>query len=345
MRLALSAWLGVLAVAIAVAIAGQTATASAQDDMTREERVAAAREAYDLATQKYRAHQWREAAELYEQADMLVPAALAATQAIRAYRRAGDDLRAATIATGLVERDVANRRHADFVPEVAEHVFKLRITCEDCTVQVDGTRERFRTLFLEPDQPHVVSATFPTGTREETLQGGAGEEREVALQAPTRQVADAGGRDGGDDGAHASGGPFGGGIDGGSGGGGRDGGGGGPSDGGGGISPIWLIIAGGLTVVAGGLSIWSGIDVLTQRSAFDTMKTIDRLNAGNDAELRTNIFYIATGGLAAVTVLLLLFTDFSGGDDAHESHRAHALRLDAAPLAEGGALATLSSSF
>jgi hypothetical protein len=229
------------------------------------------------------------------------------------------------------------------VPEVAQHVLKVRIVCTGCTVDVNGVRERFRTIFVEPGETHRIVAAFATGTRETTVTGAAGEEREVAFEAPARGGTGEGGGEGGSGGGGSGEGGGGGGGGGGSGFGGGSGGGGSSDDGGGGgISPIFFIVAGGLTVVAGGLSLWSGIDVLTQKANYDTAMTIDQLEAGNAAETRSNIFFIATGGLAAVTVVLLLLTDFSGGDDDGE---ASGLRLDAAPLAEGGAFATLTSRF
>lgn len=67
------------------------------------------------------------------------------------------------------------------------------------------------------------------------------------------------------------------------------------------------IVAGGLTVVSSSLLVWSGIDTLSARAAFDAAPTTDKLEAGHDKQLRTNILIgtTITAGLATGVLLSL----------------------------------------
>ncbi len=49
------------------------------------------------------------------------------------------------------------------------------------------------------------------------------------------------------------------------------------------------IVAGGITVAAASLVLWSGIDTLSARNEFDAAPTADKLAAGKDKQLRTNL--------------------------------------------------------
>lgn len=81
-----------------------------------------------------------------------------------------------------------------------------------------------------------------------------------------------------------------------------------------GVSPAVVIgLGGGLTAIGLGLSIWSGLDTLDQRSAFDKAPTQDNLDAGRSKELRTNVFIGVTAGVAALTVAAAIFlVDWKG---------------------------------
>lgn len=73
------------------------------------------------------------------------------------------------------------------------------------------------------------------------------------------------------------------------------------------LPPFWFYILGGVTVVAGGLTVLSGIDVGSKKSDFDKAKTPENLDAGKSAQTRTNILLITTGVLAVGTGAVAVF--------------------------------------
>lgn len=104
--------------------------------------------------------------------------------------------------------------------------------------------------------------------------------------------------------------------------------------GGGGITPVVFIVAAGLTAVAGGVLIWSGIDTLTANDNYvrsadaAPLATVESLYASAlDAQLRTNILVGVTGALAATAVILAIFTDWDGDPPADSPASAPAASL------------------
>lgn len=90
---------------------------------------------------------------------------------------------------------------------------------------------------------------------------------------------------------------------------------------GGGITPVVFIVGAGLTAVAGGILIWSGIDTLTANDNYvlaaglpdATVGLVEPLyNSAVEAQLRTNVLVGVTAALAATTVILAIFTDWDG---------------------------------
>jgi hypothetical protein len=77
----------------------------------------------------------------------------------------------------------------------------------------------------------------------------------------------------------------------------------------------WIIVVGGgvLTATAGGLTIWSGLDTNAKRRAFDDAPTQSNKDDGLERQLRTNILLGTTIGLAALTGLAAVFTNWSAG--------------------------------
>ncbi len=292
---------------------------------SQSERVEEAEAAYDEGVQLYREGQYDEAGHAFERADALLPARVAMENAIRAYREGGDDRRAATVATALIERDVSARGQARFVPGVAERSFKVIVSCDaPCTISVDGEETRYRTFFFAPNEPHFFRATFDTGVRETASTGEAGEVRELVLEAPEPDEAGgAGPADGGE------------GIGGGGGDAPRD------DDGGGlGVVPLWVTLsAAAVTAGLAGVTIWSGIDTTNARADYDAAPTLEKLEAGQSKEARTNVLLAASIGVAVVTGALLIFTDWGGGDEDDAGDAS--IRFGVGPM-DGGALASIS---
>ncbi len=70
-----------------------------------------------------------------------------------------------------------------------------------------------------------------------------------------------------------------------------------------GWSPTIVWIGAGLTVAAAGFSIWSGIDTLNARADFQAAPSKDGFDSGKHKQLRTNIGWVVTGSLAALTAM------------------------------------------
>jgi hypothetical protein len=306
-------------------------TALAQLDLSPAERQAAAEAAYDRGTRAYRGGNYAQAAQWYETANELAPAAAAALQAVRAYQRAGNFLRAATL-VAFVESEYGEEHTERFrrpLERARSEGFELRVLCAECEeLEVDGEREIFRTLYLVPDVQHTVLATFETGRVEERTSGGAGESQEMPLNAPEPEpdpepLADPVLED-----------PI------------RnpqprpriepE-----PS----GISPAFFLTGLALTAATGGVAIWSWLDTLDAASDYESAPTQEKLDAGRDLELRSTILLVSTCVLGAVSLILLPFTNWSGGSDDTESASASLDFFGVAPLPEGGVSASAGGRF
>jgi hypothetical protein len=88
-----------------------------------------------------------------------------------------------------------------------------------------------------------------------------------------------------------------------------------PKASGGGWSPAVFWVGTGLTVVAGGLLTWSGLDTLKARDEFEDDPTQKGYDDGVKLERRTNILAGATAVLGVTTIAIGLFaTDWGGGE-------------------------------
>jgi hypothetical protein len=279
-------------------------SASAQDDepgISARDRQAAA-EAYDrgtsaLAPRLARAGQW------FETAHRLAPAAAAFVEAARSYERAENELKAASIGLqlqALYPDDRTASRMADRVLRTARRFVRVDVTCEGCAVSVDGALVNHTSFFVEPDADHVVEAEFETGTQRETVRGAAGEQRAVSFTAPPAPVVAEPEPEPEPEGPE---------------------------------QPVtappsndlavvpWpaTIIGAALTVAAGAVLIWSGVDTLDGVPAYEADPTPERLADGQSRELRTNVLIAVTGGLALTTLVLAFFTDWGGGQPPVET--------------------------
>jgi hypothetical protein len=82
------------------------------------------------------------------------------------------------------------------------------------------------------------------------------------------------------------------------------------------LPPVATLILAGATLVAAGFTVWSGIDTLDQRDAWDKGKPgpeRDRLlDDGLSKQERTNVVFAVTIGLSAITAVAAIFTDWNG---------------------------------
>jgi hypothetical protein len=79
---------------------------------------------------------------------------------------------------------------------------------------------------------------------------------------------------------------------------------------GGGLPPVVTYVLCGATIVAAGITTWSGIDVLSQKEQFDRTGADADLDDGLSRQRRTNIVLGVTVGLAVITGVTALFTQW-----------------------------------
>jgi hypothetical protein len=266
---------------------------------TPEDRRAAS-DAYDRGSAAYLDEQWQEAARWFEMAFRRAPIPAALIQAIRAHVNAGDMQRAGTLALRLEvlypDDPTARETASDTIAEASTSLVRVDVECDGCTVQVGGALLEHPSVFLQPDTDHRVVAQFPTGDRAETVNARAGETRRLAFEAPEGPVLPE--RDPNR----------------------REGEGAGPNErfsrsDDGGLSPAFFLTSLGLTAVAGGILLWSGLDTLAGVDEYERVRSMALLEEGQSKELRTNVLIGVTAGLGVVTAALLLFTSWGGGDE------------------------------
>jgi tetratricopeptide (TPR) repeat protein len=86
-----------------------------------------------------------------------------------------------------------------------------------------------------------------------------------------------------------------------------------------GISPAFFVVGSVLTLAAGGVTVWSGLDVSKKKDAYlGGAQTQEKYDAGKAAELRTNVLLGVTGGLALLTAITGLFLVDWKGDDGKD---------------------------
>ncbi|MEM9189714.1 MAG: hypothetical protein AAGF12_11095 [Myxococcota bacterium] len=287
-------------------------TMAGAQEMSDEERAAAAEAAYDRGARAFRSGEFAEAGRWWERADSFLPANAALVQATVAYQRAGDVRRAATVAETLLARDRGALDDKAFVEEAARERVRVRIMCATpCDLSVNGVEERHRILYLTPELEYRVEASFDEGLTERMVSGRAQTELAIRFEAPPSES-----------GSDIAGGP----IDGPA-----------PAEPSGGLPLPVVLAAGGATVVAGAVTLWSGLDARSAKSDFDANPTLTGFDDGRSKETRTNILIGVTAGLLVVTGVLAIFTDWGGGTEGEE------LQMGVAPIA-GGAVASLGGA-
>ncbi len=319
-----------LVLATSASLFAGRARAQAASEPSAADRQAAG-QAYDRASAAYLSRDYARAAPLFEMAYRLAPSSAALLQAVRSYERAGDAVKAGTLALRLqafYPRERQAQREAERVlAAVREHAVRVDVSCAGtCTLELDGVLQEHTSFFATPDEAHVVRASFDTGASEQEARGAGGARVALTFEPPALSVAtststtatttttttgpdDASSSDGG-----AAEGPA-------------------PSTSEGfrGISPIPLVVAGALTVISGGVLIWSGIDTLDGVPIYEAHPTEANLAVGQARELRTNVLIGVTSALAATSVILAALTDWSGGDGETPATDAPALSFSFGP--------------
>lgn len=292
---AIASWL------VCSAGAAQHAEKQPMAQVSVEERAKAA-EAYDEGTSAYLAEHYELAAHWFERAYRLVPTSAALLQAVRAYHKAGEFLRAANLALELrasYPSDGRATRAADAViGSVRDTSLLVDVRCnETCALELDGTVVRHPKFFTTPEVEHTIKAGFATGETSTSVLGAPGDTERLALEAPLPPPPP----------------PI----------------------------PRWTFFSSlGATVALGAATIWSGIDanqsVGTYESAARTASSPGindgssptpaeqaqtLLDDGQRKERRTNILIGVTAGMAAATAVIGVFTNWKGESRQPSSKR------------------------
>jgi hypothetical protein len=292
---------GVLTTLLLCSVVVPAGAQSASSEPTPEQ-VRLAAEAFDLGRQSYKDGRYTEAAEQFERADSSAPSATALELAIRSRDKAGDLDRAGTLASLALSLYPNDENIAKVAPDVITRagadLYELSVTCTEPCEITDGTKvvhgnaASLRTLFLSAGT-HNLRASFGPGRIEaKTVEATAGTSGSVEFAPPVKDQPEPEEKP-----AAAAAPPQ------------------APDEGeqkkSKGLPPIVFWVGAGATAVAGGVSIWSGIDTVNNPGA-------DRVKAecaagdekcklyqdGRSKQARTNILLGVTGVLGVATAVV-----------------------------------------
>lgn len=168
--------------------------AMAQENAPSSADIKKAASSYDIGRERFREGKFTEAAEKFEAADDFAPSAPALRLAIAARKEAGQLPRAATHAALALERyagqdPIASEAQA-LLDEVSSDLAKVSVVCDSpCELLlnnriVHGAAAETRVLYVSPGSVTVRAGWSQERTQSETIDVGAGEEREVSFYAP-----------------------------------------------------------------------------------------------------------------------------------------------------------------
>lgn len=304
-------------VALVVAIALSTLAAPALGDVSDRDRKAA-QTSFQEAQKAFRAGDYRHAAEKFDEAYKRAPHHAPLWNAGRAWHRAGELPRAANIYAKYLREAPPNapdRNHATAaLKEVQAKLGRIDVHATGVgEVKVDGEPFEGEGVYVVPGA-HVVEGLTTSEPREPVRfpqSVAAGQTVSVALvppappppqpatPTPVAVVVPVSALPTGS-GATTTMTT--------------------PSSSSSGISP-WFFVAGTvLTLAAGGVTVWSGLDVSSKKDAYLAgEQTQAKYDAGKSAELRTNVLIGVTGGLALLTGVTGLFlVDWKGGGSGNK---------------------------
>jgi hypothetical protein len=252
----------------------------------------------------FAAGDYRAAALSFEDAYRRKPHHAALWNAGRSWERAGEIARAANLYARYLAEAPADARDRDHATEALRHLgaqlVRLDVQgAEDGSVSVDGRSIEGQSVYVSPGD-HIVEGRVRGELVRRTAGGVVGGAFSVALEPAPVPTLPPNGRFEPPPSKLPS-------LS---------------------VPSAVAIGAGVLTVVAGGLTLWSGLDTLEKRDAFFEGPTRDKLEDGRDRQLRTNILIGATAAFGIVTAVAALFIDWRGG-------KAGALRV-APTIATGG---------
>lgn len=291
---------------------GAATTRTARADEPSPERLKSAAEEYDKGRRAYLANDFEQAGTHFENAWRDAPRAEALRSAIRARASAKQPARAATLASFAQAKYPGDSGTAELakktLDELGPGLHALGVKCApECAVLVDGRLATLaegtqQTVYLEPGAHDVVVAWTGDRSHKARVVGKPGGKEELVLQAPAERpkipppvdtrttpspqpTPDA------------------------------------PKESSKPLPPVVFFVAGGLTLVAGGATVWSGIDTINnpgqdavRRDCVGQDESCPTYQKGRDAQLRTNVLIGATAGLGVVTAVIGVFFTRWGGD-------------------------------
>jgi hypothetical protein len=281
---------------------GVAASRSSAQPAARD--VAAASDAFSRAQQAELRNEWSEAATLYALADQLAPTPEALRSAARAAQKAGLTASAATHAAALLARESADPKSRALAEEIlrATEVGLARVHAQcsvPCRVMLEGQLAtaqvaKEHVIYARPGARRL-SAAFeegkPAPEQAALLTAGVTKEMQFAPLAEAPAIALS------SDVAEP------------------------PR---GGLSPWVFASSAVLTGAACGLSIWSGMAVKSAHDSYDrrAANAQSKYEEGQRLEKRTNVLLGVSGGLALVSVVTAIFTDWQGSEDKRPKQQA-----------------------
>jgi hypothetical protein len=307
--------------------------------------VRAAAEAFDHGREAYKLEDFVEAAEQFEKADSNAPSSAALELAIRARDKAGELGRAATLMALALKRHPDDDNLLKLAPDLSKRasaeLFEVTALCDSpCELTVGGklvhgAPDTTRTLYVTPGSITVRAGWPDNRSDSKQIDGEKGGKGEVSFSAPTTAAAASMAKepDAAEPSAPAAA----------------------PQDKGvvkksAGWSPTVFWVGAGLTAVVGGITIWSGVDTLSnpgtervKRECVNQGTSCDLYQQGRSKQLRTNVLLAATAGVGIATILVGAFaTDWSGKKSAPATsaqlQRLHGVQVAPWASLEGGGL-------
>jgi tetratricopeptide (TPR) repeat protein len=295
------------ALLLSAAASAPTALAQKPPTATAEERKLAARD-FAEGDRQFKEGDYRGAALSYERAYGRVPHHSALWNAARSWHRAGELAKAANLYAQYLREAPPNARDRNnaqkALNELSNKLARLEIHASDVTdVKVDGNPITASSVFVTPGQHLVEGQTKDGATVRQPQDVQAGDVVSVALVPPPPSAAPP------PPAAEASPTPT-----------------PAPPRAGRGWSPIVVYFEGAVTLALAGITVWSGLDTLQQKDAFDRNPTQDNLDVGKQKQARTNVLIgasAAAGALTALTAILLVDWHARAADDEKKQGEPH----------------------
>jgi tetratricopeptide (TPR) repeat protein len=256
------------------AAAGAAAAAAASPEDRRQ-----AAKDFAEGDRAFKDGDFRQAAESYERAYRRVPHHSALWNAARAWHRAGELARAANMYARYLREAPSNARDRNSaqraVNDLSNRLARLEIHATDvASLKIDGEPLEATSIYVTPGAHVVEGRTHDDKPVREAQTVEPGDVISIALVPPNAAPPKP------PEPVAAPVEP--------------------PHHG---WSPVIVYFGGALTLALAGITIWSGLDTLQQKDAFDRAPTQNNLDVGHQKQTRTNVLVGATSGVAALTAV------------------------------------------